>query len=215
MKRLTSIILNLLIFLMTLLAWGSMVFAVTEGGMLSMPGWRSLRFFTVLSNLFNAEVCLACAACRLGGRVSARMQVWKLMGTTAVGLTFLTVMGFLGPVYGYGGMFLGGNLWLHLLLPLGSILGYLLLDSDVPLPLGKTGWAVAPVLVYAVGYLGNILIQGVGDWPNRHDFYGFLLWGWGPGVVIFAVLLLVTWGLALVLWRFGRTRIKREKTNAL
>ena len=61
MKRLTSIILNLLIFLMTLLAWGSMVFAVTEGGLLSMPGWRSLRFFTVLSNLFCALTAAAAA----------------------------------------------------------------------------------------------------------------------------------------------------------
>ena len=215
MKRITSIILNLLIFLLTLLSWGSMVFAITDGGMLSMPGWRSLRFFTVLSNLFNAEVCLAYAAGRLGGCVSERMQVWKLMGTTAVGLTFLTVMGFLGPVFGYGGMFPGGNLWLHLLLPAASILGYLLLDSDVPLPLRKTGWAVVPVLVYGVGYFGNILIQGVGDWPDRHDFYGFLLWGWCPGAVIIAALLLLTWGLALLLWRFGRCRVKKEKTNAL
>ena len=215
MKRITSIILNLLIFLLTLLSWGSMVFAITDGGMLSMPGWRSLRFFTVLSNLFNAEVCLAYAAGRLGGCVSERMQVWKLMGTTAVGLTFLTVMGFLGPVFGYGGMFPGGNLWLHLLLPAASILGYLLLDSDVPLPLRKTGWAVVPVLVYGVGYFGNILIQGVGDWPDRHDFYGFLLWGWGPGAVIIAALLLLTWGLALLLWRFGRSRVQKEKTNAL
>ena len=210
MKRTISIILNLLIFTLSLLSWGSMVFAVTDGGMLSMPGWRSLRFFTVLSNLFNAGVCLSFAVARIRGQISSRMQVWKLMGTTAVGLTFLTVMGFLGPVYGYGGMFLGGNLWLHLLLSLMSIFGYLLMDSDAPIPLRKTLWAVAPVLVYAVGYLGNILIQGVGDWPDRHDFYGFLLWGWGPGAVIFAILLLVTWLLAVLLWRFGRSRERKK-----
>lgn len=211
MKRALSVIINLFIFLLTLLSWGSMVFAITEGGMLSMPGVFSLKFFTVLSNLFNGFVCLAFAIARMRGRVTPRMQLWKLMGTTAVGLTFLTVMVFLGPVFGYGGMFLGGNLWLHLLLPVISILSYLTFDSDVPLTKRSTLWAVAPMLVYAVGYLGNILIQGVGDWPDRHDFYGFLLWGWGPGIVIFLGLILLTWLLALVLWRFGRARINKEK----
>ncbi len=206
MKRTISILLNLLIFALSLLSWGAMVFAITDGGMLSMPGWRSLRFFTVLSNLFNAGVCLSYAIGRIRGQIFPRLQVWKLMGTAAVGLTFLTVMGFLGPVYGYGGMFLGGNLWLHLLLPVASIFGYLLLDSDTPLPFRKTLWAMAPMLVYAVYYLGNILIQGVGEWPDRHDFYGFLLWGWGPGIIITLALLLVTWLLAVLLWRFGRSR---------
>ena len=214
MKRTISIILNLLIFALTLLSWGSMVFAVTDGGMLSMPGWRSLRFFTVLSNLFNAGVCLAYAIGRMRGQISQRMQVWKLMGTATAGLTFLTVMGFLGPVYGYGGMFLGGNLWLHLLLPVASMVGYLFLDSDVPLPFRKTLRAVTPMLVYAVGYLGNILIQGVGEWPHRHDFYGFLMWGWGPGVVILLALILATWLLAVLLWRFGRSRKTKKEFSA-
>lgn len=214
MKRTLSVILNLLIFILSLLSWGSMVFAVTDGGMLSMPGWRSLRFFTVLSNLFNAGVCLGFAIARIRGPISSRMQVWKLMGTAAVGLTFLTVMGFLGPVYGYGGMFLGGNLWLHLLLPVLSILGYLLMDSDVPISFRKTLWAVAPMLVYAAGYLGNILIQGVGQWPDRHDFYGFLLWGWGPGVGILLALTLVTWLLAMLLWRFGKSRKTKNDFSA-
>ena len=214
MKRTISILLNLLIFTLSLLSWGSMVFAITDGGMLSMPGWRSLRFFTVLSNLFNAGICLAYAIERIRNRVSERMQIWKLMGTAAVGLTFLTVMGFLGPVYGYGGMFLGGNLWLHLLLPVLSILGYLLMDSDVPISFRKTLWAVAPMLVYAAGYLGNILIQGVGQWPDRHDFYGFLLWGWGPGVGILLALTLVTWLLAMLLWRFGKSRKTKNDFSA-
>ena len=126
-------------------------------------------------------------------------DVEVIMGTATAGLTFLTVMGFLGPVFGYGGMFLGGNLWLHLLLPVASMVGYLFLDSDVPLPFRKTPRAVTPMLVYAVGYLGNILIQGVGEWPHRHDFYGFLMWGWGPGVVILLALILVLSLLTLII----------------
>ena len=44
----------------------------------------------------------------------------KYAATVSVGLTFLTVMLFLGPRFGYGAMFQGVNLWFHLLM-LGDV----------------------------------------------------------------------------------------------
>lgn len=186
-------------------AWLAMAFHLFEGGTFSAAGFLSLKFFTVLSNLFNGTVCLVYAACLLARHpASPRMQTWKLTATSAAALTFFTVMVFLGPVYGYGGMFLGGNFWLHFALPVLSMLVFVLLERGTPLPFRKTLWAVVPVLLYAVGYLGNILVQGVGEWPNRHDFYGFLLWGWPVGVAISIGLALSIWGIAVLLrWLNG------------
>ena len=63
------------------------------------------------------------------------------------------------------------------------------------------------MLLYSVGYLGNVLIQGPGEWPNRHDFYGFLLWGWPIGIAIACGLVVLIWVLAVVLrWLNGKKK---------
>ena len=64
---------------------------------------------------------------------------------------------------------------------------------------GLTFLAVVPMLLYSVGYLGNVLIQGPGEWPDKHDFYGFLLWGWPIGIAIACGLVVLIWVLAVVL----------------
>ena len=212
MKRIVTILLNLFIAGVSIVSWLSMVFAISQNGPLTAGGLFSLKFFTVLSNLFNAAVCLAYAgALAARGRPSFRLRTWKLMGTAAVSLTFFTVMGFLGPVYGFGSMFVGSNFWLHLALPVLSMMSFVLLERDEPLPFRSTLWAVVPMLIYSVGYLGNVLIQGPGDWPNRHDFYGFLLWGWPIGIAIACGLALAIWIIAVLLRKLNGKRVRSEE----
>ena len=204
MKRKAAVILNLFVGVMSYAAWLWMVFAVSHGGPLTAGGLFSLKFFTNLSNLFNGAVCLVFAVRLMGsGWITQRLKTWKLAGTAAAGLTFCTVMGFLGPVFGYQYMFNGPNFFLHFLLPVLSMLSFILLEREGTIPFRYTAWAVAPVALYAAGYLCNVLVQGVGDWPDRHDFYGFLLWGWPVGIAIAIGLMLFTWLLALLLRRLG------------
>lgn len=204
MKRKAAVILNLFVGVMSYAAWLWMVFAVSHGGPLTAGGLFSLKFFTNLSNLFNGAVCLVFAVRLMGsGWITQRLKTWKLAGTAAAGLTFCTVMGFLGPVFGYQYMFNGANFFLHFLLPVLSMLSFILLEREGTIPFRYTAWAVAPVALYAAGYLCNVLVQGVGDWPDRHDFYGFLLWGWPVGIAIAIGLMLFTWLLALLLRRLG------------
>ena len=204
MKRKAAVILNLFVGVMSYAAWLWMVFAVSHGGPLTAGGLFSLKFFTNLSNLFNGAVCLVFAVRLIGsGWITQRLKTWKLAGTAAAGLTFCTVMGFLGPVFGYQYMFNGANFFLHFLLPVLSMLSFILLEREGTIPFRYTAWAVAPVALYAAGYLCNVIVQGVGDWPDRHDFYGFLLWGWPVGIAIAIGLMLFTWLLALLLRRLG------------
>ena len=209
MKRRLSIFLNLFIGVMSYAAWLWMVFAISHGGPLADGGLRSLKFFTNLSNLFHGALCLVYAARLLGsGWITRRLKTWKLVGTAAAGLTFTTVMGFLGPVFGYQYMFNGANFFLHFLLPVLSMLSFILLERGQRLPFRATLWAMVPVGIYAVGYLGNILVQGIGDWPDRHDFYGFLMWGWPTGIAIALALALATWVLAILLRALGGAKEK-------
>ena len=205
MKRAFAATVNFLIAVITIWCWIAILAAVTDmGSPLMAGGLYSLKFFTTLSNLFNGAACAATSiVLMLGKTPSQGLRTWKLAGTSAVGLTFLTVMIFLGPIYGYGGMFLGTNFWYHLALPVISMLCFVTLERDTRLPFRTTFLAVVPMLLYSVGYLGNVLIQGPGEWPDKHDFYGFLLWGWPIGIAIACGLVVLIWVLAVVLRRLN------------
>ena len=125
------------------------------------------------------------------------MMVLKLAATAAVTVTFLVVACFFGPLYGYGQLYLGSNLWFHLIIPLLAIVEFCLLNGEIPFRM--TFLTGAPALIYGCFYLGNILINGKGEWPDTNDWYGFLNWGYGPAMVIFAVIILTSWGTACLL----------------
>lgn len=199
-RRCLSLVLNLLIFIVVLAAWGRMAFRLDGNGVLSATGLWSLRYFTVLSNLLQGAASLAYAACLAhalrGGRgVPHGVALLKYAGTVSVGLTFLTVMLFLGPVFGYPGMFRGANFWFHLAVPLAAALDFCLLDREGTFSLRESPLAVLPMALYGAGYVGNIARHGVAG----NDWYGFLAGGPGWGAVIAAVILFGTWGLALLL----------------
>ena len=63
-----------------------------------------------------------------------------------------------------------------------------------------TWWGTPINIIWTAGLR---IVQGVGEGPTRHDFYGFLLWGVPVGVGIFIALTLLTWGLALLMRKLG------------
>ncbi len=199
---------NLFIGIMSFGAWLMMAVFTEQTGALSAANFSNLKFFTVLSNLLNGVTALwyACVLLR-GGNVSRRLSMARLTGTAVIGLTFLTVMGFLGPLFGYGSMFRGANLWMHLILPILTFFSFLLFENGAAFTVRETLKAAIPTLIYEIGYLLNIIVNGIGIWPDTNDFYGFLTWGYGVGVIIAFGMLLLTWGIAYLL-----QRLKRHKT---
>ncbi|MDO4623144.1 MAG: hypothetical protein Q4B22_09340 [Eubacteriales bacterium] len=207
MKKKCSILLNLFIGLASFGAWLFMAVLSFDNGSLSSNGFSSLKYFTVLSNLFNGAVSLIYAGWLISGKeITSRRRSWKLIAVSAVGLTFTTVLFFLGPFYGYRAMLLGSNLWMHLILPVVSILSYLLLERDCRIPFRATLCAVVPTVFYEIGYLDNIALHGIGTWPDTNDFYGFLLWGNAVGAVFASSMLIATWLIAVLLRRLGSNR---------
>lgn len=206
MRRTISRVLNCLIFVAIFTAWGQMVFSAEEG-VLSTRGLGSLKYFTVLSNLLQGAASLL-YACRPVRHVLPRpLRLLKYAAASAVGLTFLTVMAFLGPLFGYGSMFTGANFWFHLMVPLAAMADFCLLDREGSLTRRDEPLAMAPMLLYAMGYMANLAIQGIGDWPDRHDFY-FFLWNskWWSGALSLVGMVLAAWLIAHSLRRI-RARI--------
>ena len=199
MKKTIRIILNAVIVLMVFGVW-ILSFFFWRDSALGGSGWEDLKYFTVESNLFVGVVALAwLLSCAFGRQRARWLTVMKYISTAAVFVTFSVVVLFLGPLYGYGRMYYGANLFFHLLIPLLAIADFVFFEEG-DISLRDSFLAMIPPLVYGVGYLTNCIVNGVGSWETvRNDWYSFLEWGYAVGAAIFVVICLISWGLGLSL----------------
>ena len=175
---------------------------------LAESGWTNLKYFTVESNLLVGVVCLIWLVARLSGKQGKWLTLLKYVSTVAVFVTFTVVVVFLGPMYEYGLMYYGSNLFFHLLIPLLAVAEYLLFEKEISFR--QTFFAMIPPALYGVAYLANCLVNGVGSWDTvRNDWYSFLEWGYAVGILIFAVVCLLAWGGGLALRALNKALRKR------
>ena len=200
------ILINLFLVVIILYAWLSMIMG--PNGLFSSRGMVSLRYFTILSNLLEAAVSIAWICLHRKRRRTA--ETLKYIAAVSVALTFTTVMVFLGPLFGYAGMFRGPNFWLHLVAPVAAVLEYICM-SEERMGRWENLFAVLPMILYGIFYYANNLINGRGVWPDTNDWYGFLTWGYAVGAVIFAVIVLVTYLLGLLI-RTGHQKAAGRET---
>ena len=207
MKHVISFGVNVAIVILVAWSWLMMAGGRDSGVILTDRSIRSLRYFTVDSNLFMgfaALVYLLFHVRLLTGKIQ-RVPVWvqtlKLTGTTAVALTFLVVLVFLGPLFGYRSMYVGANLHMHLIVPVLAMAVFCIFETDCVIPMRNILWGLVPMLLYGVFYVGNIAMNGTGSGKSTNDWYGFFSWGIPVGGVIFVVLIAVTWLIGFLLWK--------------
>lgn len=134
-----------------------------------------LRYFTTLSN-YLMGLCAFFALFQSWKRpVSREMTGWFFTSACAVGLTAVTVLGFLGPNAarsgaGFGSMFEDDMLFFHLLNPLVAAVGAIILPHR-KLSFGFALWGLAPTVIYSGVYAFHVLTD---RWT---DFYGFTFGG--------------------------------------
>ena len=152
---------NILIFVITAI---SFLFCFRKDGRWDLrAGKKSLRFFTILSNLF-------CAVSALLWVLSSSYWAWllKYVGTVAVTVTLLTVIFFLGPNMGYKPLFSGKDLYLHLCGPLLAIVSFCFMECQFALSFSLSLIGILPVIIYGFVYLVEVVIL-----KNWEDFYGY------------------------------------------
>ena len=162
------------IIVFTVWSIGNM-FLYTGSGNMRVNRFTVFRYFTVDSNSLCAVSCVFPFFRALRGKSggSKAAMLFRYAGTAAVTVTLMTVLLFLGPVYGYPAMFDGWNLWLHLILPVLSIVSFVLLERDGTYPEKKhLIYSLLPVIVYGTVYFVMVVLIGKekGGWP---DIYGF------------------------------------------
>lgn len=185
MKKKLRIVINALMAVMIITQWIKLCLSISGSGFMT-GGLRTLKYFTVLSNLLEAFACVMF--------IVKGNETIKYVAAVSVGLTFTVVMVFLGPVFGYAMMFAGPSLWFHLLIPLAAM-AELIIFNHRKLTVKDNLWTVFPMLVYGISYLGNIIINGI---PGN-DWYGFLRWGYPAGAVILVIIVLITYLIGFIL----------------
>ena len=177
---------NAVVAFLVFFNWGRMTFFPPVGA-LNTTGLANLKFYTVLSNLLEGAACAVWLLALRFPRLRRAAAALKFTGGVGVTVTFTVVMAFLGPLFGYPFMFMGANLYYHLIVPLLAIAELILLDRQRHRP-RHILWGTLTVVAYGSVYLLNILFNGVGQWPDTNDWYGFVTGGIPVGVGIFAVL---------------------------
>ena len=189
-------ILNLIIVIFAVIGIILMLTSEAEEGALQSSGLENFKFYTVLTNVFCGIVALVYLVALCAKKAAAKLAALKLAAVCGVAITFAVVAFMFGPLYGFLQFYKRGNLFFHLLLPVTAMIEFIIVKRR-KIPFKYTVFAAIPTLLYAIGYLLNILINGVGGpWPDTNDFYGFLNWGWPVGIVIFTGIPLTAFAVA-------------------
>lgn len=214
-----SIIINLLTTILTIAAC-----IIMYSGFKFMPGKdiilqatkvEMLKFFTVQSNIFVGIVSLVFAIKEIrllkgkGKELTVTDYVFKLMSTTAVGLTFLVVFAYLGPITdgGLPVMLKNSNLFFHLIIPVVSILNFVIFERTNKLSFKKSFYGIIPTVLYGIYYVSNILIHAEnGKVSTVYDWYWFVQNGIWTAFIVVPMLLGITYVISLIIWRTNKIK---------
>ena len=205
-KEKAAKILNIIIIILTLIGLFVMLYNNSDQGVFWAQGFANLKYYTVLSNLFCGLVAVIYGVVSLLSKdnlKSSLMRRLKLMAAACVGLTFIQIAGFFGPLYGYSELYKGSNLYFHLIIPILAMVEFVIIDFG-KIPFIDTIISAIPTFIYGFVYLVNILINGIGEWPDGNDWYGFMNWGLGVGLVIYAGIVLASFAMACALRGLNR-----------
>ena len=184
-----SLILNVSVVYLTIFAMVYNFMNINvDSSWFGVRGFSSLRYFTVLSNLFVAACAILVIIFNIKGAVTDKFDVpkvvyrLKFISTISVTITFLTVVLFLGPYialsgYNYFSLFSRNNFILHFLTPVLAIICLLFFEqSKYELKIRDVFLSLIPIVAYSIVYFIMVVPVGEenGGWP---DFYGFTFGG--------------------------------------
>ena len=220
-KNVASLIFNISIIFFTIesFCYGFRSDVIHDPDWLGFEGIHSLRFFTVLSNLFVAVLAIIMVVYNIKNIVNDKYDYpnWlitiKHTATTAVAVTFTTVALLLAPSYaivgkGYFTLFLGNHVYMHLLSPVLAIITLILFETSHKITFKESLLSLIPVVLYSILYITMVVF--VGAWP---DFYNFTFGGHYYLIPFSALgMLLMTFGLSLLIATLhNKQNIKQEQ----
>lgn len=211
-----SIVLNIIIVILTILSSVIMFTGykfMDDGYILESTKVGMFRFFTVDSNIFMGIVALIFAIKEIeilkdkNRDISIKMYIIKFMATVGVALTFITVFGYLGPIAEGGVTVLlkNSNLFFHLIIPVLSILNFVLFEKTDKLEFKITLYGLTTAVLYGIYYLINVLVHMEnGKVSPEYDWYWFVQGGLWQIIIVVPLIFGITYIISLLLWKLNR-----------
>ena len=209
-----SLVINYMIVIFTIIAtiimFTGFKFMNGKEPVLETTTFGVFRFFTVDSNILMGIVAylfLRKEKKLLSGKITdipVKYYVLKLIGTTAVTLTFIVVFAYLSRIVDGGIMplLMNSNLFFHLIIPLLSILTFTVFEKTNKLKFKYTFFGMLPTIIYGIYYVINLLIHlENGKVLPKYDWYWFVQSGLnniyiiGPGLIVvsFIISIILAW----------------------
>lgn len=209
-----SFILNILTFLLVVV--GTIVMFTIGSGALQDKGLSVFKYFTFQSNLFMGFVSAIYAYYQLliiknkKEKIPHVLNVFYHVGVSAVGLTFVIVIAFLAPGYGFDKMYNQANLFFHALVPILAIVNYIFFSKTAKIKFLDTLFAIIPSLSYGIVYF--IVVASLNGYGNLDiDFYLFGANGPLIGAFNFFAVVSIAYSIALFVFFINRLVFKKRK----
>ena len=163
------------------------------------------KFYTVDSNILIGIISLILVIYEIKllnkkiDKIPNKIYLFKFIGTAGITLTFIVTAIFLAPQYGLYSMYNNNNLFFHLIVPLLSIISYIVFEKHN----NKYKYAylgILPMFIYSIFYTSNILIHLDNDGLTfKYDFYGFLNGNLNNIYIVIPIIYLVTYIISILL----------------
>ena len=211
MKKKTSLIINAVIFILTVFASFLMFtgIKITNGAepILETTKLGMFKFFTVDSNLFMGIVSLIFVI--KNKSITKNMYRLKLMSTTAVSLTLIVVLAYLAPISQgeLKSMLQNSNLFFHLIIPVLSIINFTIFENTNKLKIKDTLYGLIPTIIYAILYVINLIIHiENNEISPKYDWYWFAQNGILQAILTAITIITTTYIITLLLWKLNKRR---------
>ena len=213
-RFIVSFVLNILVFLLVLA--GTIVMVSVKSEELATNDLSVFKYFTFQSNVF-----MGCVAAVYGyyqllmilkkvDKIPHVLTIFNLIATSAVALTFIVVIAFLGPGYGYDKMYKNANLFFHLLVPVLAMLNFIFYTKSEKYHFIQTLFTIVPCFLYGLVYFIVVASQNAyGD--IKIDFYFFGKDGPLIGTVNYFAVMSIAYVIALILYFSNRLVFKKSK----
>ena len=169
-------------------------------------------YFTVQANTFMGIVSLVFAIKEYQllnkkiKEIALKYYILKMVATIAVGLTLFVVFTIFGILSKGGIMPLirNSNLFFHLVIPLISILNFVILEKTDDIKLKHTFYGLIPTALYEVYYATNLMANMKnGKVSPMYDWYNFAQNGLWSTIAVAPIMLGITYIIALTIWRIN------------
>lgn len=213
-RFIVSFILNILVFL--LVVTGTIVMMAVKSEELAANNISVFKYFTFQSNIFIGCIALVFAYYQflvIRGKIDKIPQIlgiFNLIATSAVALTFIIVVVFLAPGYGYDKMYKNANLFFHGIVPVVAIVNYLVFTRSERYRFQLTLLSIIPSFLYGLVYF--IVVVSLNGYGNlKIDFYLFGKDGPFIGALYYLAVMAIAYCLSLILFFGNRLVFKKSK----